>query len=506
MAPRGVPVRALPPVLVVDSNPDDRRLAAVMLAHEFGPVEVIEAGEAASFTAALRGRRFGIALVEPRLPWLAPRDVLDLVAEARPDACLVVVTSDLDEELAALAVARGADALVVKSSAGFLRLPSAVRGALFRARRRQAAAQRDAPYRKLVEGLPVGVFIASSEGRILEANPALATILGYSGPDELSRRSLEGLFLHQRDADTWRSTLESSGAIAGFDVAVRRADGGSAWARVAAWIVEDSASGVRQLHGTVEETGGYHAAQEELAKRSAALARSNADLERFAYVVSHDLQQPLGVISRSLDLVPAGDGDPLGPDGARCLDNARRAADTLQRMIDAVLGYSRIDTRGGAFAPVELDRVFDRVVSLLEAEIEAAGAEVTREQLPVVHGDEAQLVQLLQNLIGNALKFRAERRPVIRVSARAAADQWLIEVRDNGIGVPAEAAERIFEMFQRLHTEAEVPGTGIGLAVCRRIADRHGGRIWVQSTPGDGAAFRVALPRSGPPDPVEGGA
>ena len=171
----------------------------------------------------------------------------------------------------------------------------------------------------------------------------------------------------------------------------------------------------------------------------------------------------------------------------------------------AVLGYSRIDTRGGTFVPVDCNRVLDQVSALLQAEVEAAGAEITSDELPVVDGDEGQLSQLFQNLLANSLKFRSPGPVRIHVSATADAEEWVLAVRDNGIGIPAESVERVFGMFQRLHTEAEYPGTGIGLAICRRIAARHGGRIWVESCPGEGATFKVALPRRRVPEGTNSG-
>lgn len=488
-------MKALPPVLLVDGNADDRRLAAAVLGHELGELDITEVGDPAALAAALAGHRFGLAVVDPVIAWMSPADLLRLVTEARPDAALVVFTSAVEERVVAEALRHGADGFVAKSSGGFLRLPAAVRAGLFSARRRRLAEARDAPYRRLVEGLPVGVFIGTTDGEVLEANPALATILGFDGPQELTHRRLVAFLADPREADAWRLRLEAAEAVDNLDAVVRRVDGATTWVRLSAWVVEDPTSGVRSLHGTVEETGSYHAAQQELARRSRMLAQSNSDLEQFAYVVSHDLQQPLAVVSRSLDLLSDSDRKGLSDEGRRLLEHARRGAESLQRRIDAVLGYSRIDTRGGSFVPVDCNRVLDQVTVLLQAETGAAGAEITSDELPVVDGDEGQLSQLFQNLLANSLKFRSPGPVQIHVSATADAQEWVLAVRDNGIGIPAESAERVFGMFQRLHTEAEYPGTGIGLAICRRIAARHGGRIWVESRPGEGATFKVALPR-----------
>ena len=488
-------MKVLPPVLLVDGHADDRRLAGVVLEHEFGDLDLSDAGDAAAVAAALSQKKFGLAIVDPDLEFMAAADILRMVAEARPEAALVIFTHAVDESVVAEALRHGADGFVAKGSGGFLRLPTAVRAALFRARRRRLDAVRDAPYRRLVEGLPVGVFIATVDGEILEANPALAAILGFGSAEELTRRQLASFFSDRREGEAWRFRLDAASAVGNLETALRRRDGGSIWVRLSTWVVEDAASGVVHLHGTVEETATYHEAQEELVRRSAALTRSNSDLEQFAYVISHDLQQPLGVISRALDMVGGDDRAALSGEGRECLEHARKGADTLQRMVDAVLGYSRIDTRGGRFGVVDCGRVLDTVRAQLADDLDAVGAELTAEALPTVEGDEAQLAQLLHNLLSNSLKFRGAAKPRIHVGAEQRGEEWILSVGDNGIGVPPEAAERIFGMFQRLHTEAEIPGTGIGLAICRRIAARHGGRIWVESRPGEGATFKVALPR-----------
>jgi light-regulated signal transduction histidine kinase (bacteriophytochrome) len=213
------------------------------------------------------------------------------------------------------------------------------------------------------------------------------------------------------------------------------------------------------------------------------------------YVVSHDLQQPLNVVGRFLDLLAERDADGLSEVGREYLEHAISGAANLQRMMDAILRYARIDSRAQRFEQVDLDGVRDRIVDQLEEEISASGAVVTSEELPTVQADEAQMEQLFQNLLSNALKFRGDLQPEIHISVDERPEEWVLAFHDNGIGIDPRSANRIFLMFQRLHTQEEFPGTGIGLAVCKRIVARHGGRIWVESQPGNGATFFVALPR-----------
>ncbi len=224
------------------------------------------------------------------------------------------------------------------------------------------------------------------------------------------------------------------------------------------------------------------------------LEHSNRELEQFAYVASHDLQEPLRMVSSYTELLERRYGDKLDDKAREFIGYAVDGAVRMQRLINDLLEFSRVSTRGKALQPVDVTRVLGTVRANLSVAIQDAGALVTNDALPTVMADETQLVQLLQNLIGNAIKFRGRERPHVHVGAQATATEWVFAVRDNGIGIAPEYFERIFVIFQRLHARDEYPGTGIGLAVCRRILDRHGGRIWVESEPGHGSTFYFALP------------
>jgi PAS domain S-box-containing protein len=392
------------------------------------------------------------------------------------------------------------DGFVSKSSDGFVRLPAAVRSVLFRTRRRALATSKDGPYRRLIEGLPVGVFVAALSGEILEANPAFAAMLGYTEPEEVARLNFPELFALPSAAATWQTQIEASRSVGNLDVQLRRADGVLMWARISSWVVEDVPSGISHIQGIVEETGEYHAAQEELAKRTHALARSNDELEQFAYVVSHDLQQPLSLVSSYLELLADSCEGKLNPEEQSYLERATGGAVRMQEMVDAVLGYARVDSRGGAFSRVDLEGVLEDVEATLAEEIESANAVITHDSLPTVVADDGQMEQLLQNLIANAVKFSGELPPRIHVSSEERETEWVVSVRDEGIGLDPRSADRIFIMFQRLHTEEEYPGTGIGLAICKRIVQRHGGRIWVESEPNKGSTFWYTILRRPVPE------
>jgi signal transduction histidine kinase len=238
------------------------------------------------------------------------------------------------------------------------------------------------------------------------------------------------------------------------------------------------------------------AAHAELAQRNAELERSNRDLEEFAYVASHDLKSPLLVIRGFLDLLVRNKADVLGDDGITFIEAATRGAERMEGLIDALLAFSRAGRSPLAAQPVDLDDVVHRqVLADLDVLLRDAGAEVTVSPLPTIEGDRVQLAQLFQNLIANAVKHRhPERVPAIAITASRVGRAWHIAVRDNGVGIPPTDAGRIFLMFSRLDAARETTGSGIGLAICQRVAQAHGGHIWVEPVPEGGSRFVVSLP------------
>jgi signal transduction histidine kinase len=239
------------------------------------------------------------------------------------------------------------------------------------------------------------------------------------------------------------------------------------------------------------------AGEEELARRSVLLARSNADLEQFAYVASHDLQEPLRMIASYLELLERRYKGRLDEDADVFIGFAVDGAKRLQVLIQDLLSYSRLSTRALPPEPVNSETVLEEAIQDFGVSIQESNAEVTHGPLPTVVADRAQLAQVFRNLLGNALKFHSDASPKVHVSVQREADQWRFSVGDNGIGMDPQHAERVFRMFQRLHTREEYPGTGIGLAVCRKIVERHGGRIWLESERGAGTRMFFTLPVEG---------
>ncbi|SEH12388.1 4TM region of histidine kinase [Natronorubrum sediminis] len=233
---------------------------------------------------------------------------------------------------------------------------------------------------------------------------------------------------------------------------------------------------------------------EDLQRLQAQLEASNERLEQFAYAVSHDLEEPLRMITSYLSLLERRYADELDDDADEFIDYAVDGAERMKEMIDGLLEYSRIETRGESFESVDLDALLADVQQNLELQIDDSDAEITSDALPRVAGDPRQLRQVFQNLLSNALEYSGDDPPRVHVGATRTNSRWQVFVRDEGIGIPPEQQDRVFEVFQRLHSHEEHAGTGIGLALCRRIVERHGGTIWIDSEPGVGTTFTFTLP------------
>ncbi|WIV66525.1 PAS domain S-box protein [Natrialbaceae archaeon AArc-T1-2] len=363
-----------------------------------------------------------------------------------------------------------------------------------RKRRERTLEESEQRYRTLLEHFPNGAVALFDES--LEY-----TIAGGELLDELGIESEEiiGESVDERYPEELVSRIEPKfrGALAGeehsveieyydrdllvYTLPVRNSSGNIFAGMLMAQDVTERKEARRKLEELVDE-----------------LEASNEQLEQFAYAVSHDLQEPLRMVSSYLTLLERRYTDELDDDAREFIGFAVDGADRMQAMIDGLLEYSRIDTRGDPFEPVELDAVLEEVLADLEVRIEESNADVTVESLPRVYGDRSQLRQAFQNLIANAIEYSGERPPRVAVTAERAdegeSETWRVSVEDDGIGIEPENADRIFEVFNRLHSQDEHPGTGIGLTLCRRIVDRHGGEIDVESEPGEGSTFTVSLP------------
>ncbi len=345
-------------------------------------------------------------------------------------------------------------------------------------------------FRAVVESSPNGVIMVDRRGIMVLVNRETERLFGYHR-DELIGQSIEMLVpaqLRARHPDlraTFHANPQARPMGAGRDLFGRRKGGGEIPVEIGLTPV-DTDEGTFVL-ATVVDIGPRKQAEEEL-------RRSNEELERFAYVASHDLQEPLRTVASYVQLLSRRYRDRLDGDAMDFIDFAVGGVRRMQHLIEDLLAFSRVGTRGAPLVPTELPAVLRATLDTLHAALEESGAEVTADEMPTVVADAGQVAQLLTNLIGNALKFRGAEAPRVHVGAERIDRMWSISVRDNGIGIAPEYFDRIFVIFQRLHSREEYAGTGVGLAICKKIVERHGGRIWVESTPGQGARFTFTLP------------
>jgi len=261
--------------------------------------------------------------------------------------------------------------------------------------------------------------------------------------------------------------------------------------------VEERTSALREAVQSLQrEVGERKRAEKALEEKTGELARSNRDLEQFAYVASHDLQEPLRMVTSYVQLLAKRYKTKLDPDADDFIHFAEDGAVRMWRLINDLLTYSRVGIHGKELEPTDCETALRQTLDNLKVAVEENRALVTHDALPTLMADNLQLIQLFQNLIGNAIKFRGSEPPRVHVSASRNGNGWIFSVRDNGIGIAPEYAKRIFIIFQRLHSREKYAGTGIGLSICQRIVERHGGHIWVESELGKGATFYFTLPAS----------
>jgi signal transduction histidine kinase len=276
----------------------------------------------------------------------------------------------------------------------------------------------------------------------------------------------------------------------------RHADGQYRWFQARGLIQGGEDGTPTNLIGVLEDISGRRAQALVEAERDF-LAKTNDELKEFAYVASHDLQEPLRTITAFVELLNEDHRSALDAEGREYLDFIGEAAARLQRLINDLLTYSRMSSGSEEITRLNLRRIVNDALENLYAALEESRARVEVDPLPEIVGQASRLVLLFQNLIGNALKFRrAGVEPMVRIRAREAANHWEVSVEDNGIGIPAEQHERIFRLFHRLHASSQYEGTGMGLAICTRIVERHGGRLWVKSEPGEGTSFHFTLAKA----------
>ncbi|MGD8926551.1 MAG: PAS domain S-box protein [Thioalkalispiraceae bacterium] len=352
-------------------------------------------------------------------------------------------------------------------------------------------------FRQLLEAAPDAIIIVNSDGCIILVNQMAEKMFGYER-SELMGKPVEILLPeqfrdgHQRHRQAYFSDAHTRPMGSGLELHAQHKNGTQI-------PVEISLSPLQSDNGqlvtaVVRDISERQKAREALEQHARDLERSNAELEQFAYVASHDLQEPLRMVASYAQLLGRRYRDQLDTDADEFIDYIVDGATRMQVLINDLLAFSRIGTRGGELRATDTNAVLQRAFNNLQLAIEDNHAKISYDQLPEVMGDELQLIQLFQNLISNALKFHGEAAPVIHIGAQLQGKEILFSVADQGIGIEPQYRERIFLLFQRLHGKKEYPGTGIGLAICKKIVDRHSGKIWLESEPGKGTTFYFTLP------------
>jgi PAS domain S-box-containing protein len=492
----------------------------------------------AQYTPPLRGSsdptRLGIRKIERRELWLWGCAVVVTLLLTLGIASFELTTEtspfrQFDELHMSLAV-RGLIGLVFLFDIYVLYQQYQIRGI------RRQMSEREDLFRLITEKAADMIAVVDTSGRRVYNSPSYERIMGY-GPEELgATSSLEQI--HPDDREKIKEAAgEASRSGVGRRIEYRMRHKDGSWR-----FLESTASTIPDAEGRVEklvivnrditdrkevetalqeyklrleelvatrtaeliraneqlqrDISGRNQAQQELTRKLEELARSNADLEQFAYVASHDLQEPLRMVISYTQLLARRYHGKLDASADEFIGFAVDGASRMQQLIQDLLSYSRLTTRGQALQFTPAEAACKAALENLQKSIKNSNAEVTVGPLPTVLADATQLAQLFQNLIGNAIKYCNKRRPEIRVDARSNGNEWVFSVQDNGIGIEPQYFERIFQMFQRLHTRNEYSGTGIGLALCRKIAERHGGKIWVDSHLGQGSTFLFTIPQA----------
>lgn len=346
-----------------------------------------------------------------------------------------------------------------------------------------------------VEAAAESFLMTNLNGVIQYVNPAVAKLTGYAAEELIGKKP--NLFKSgKHDGEHYESMWQTilSGKVWSGETTNKKKDGAlyDAYLTIAPLFNKEGAlEGFVSVHADITE---LKLAEEELAIRANELARSNSELEQFAYIASHDLQEPLRMVSSYCQLLQRRYKGELGADADEFIEYAVDGAKRMQNLINDLLDYSRVGTHGEPLKPTDCGNALGKALSNLKMSIADGHAKIVKSRLPKAMADETQLIQLFQNLIANAIKFSGDKKPEVRIGSQRRNGEWVFSIKDNGIGIDQSFAERIFVIFQRLHTQKEYPGTGIGLALCKKIVERHGGCIWVDSKRGEGSTFYFTLP------------
>ena len=480
-------------LLLIDSDPADAELASKLLSQAFDDCQLVTVTDAVAFAQQLAAGGFSAVISEQSLGWASGTEVLASFSRQYPNTRTILFASTIPADIHKIQQQIGLSAYAQKSSAGFLHLPEVVRSTLQTEHPMEGSTEL---WSQTVRRLDEPALTILADGRVVEANTAAASVLGYQQAEDLA--GLRLLSLLELDPN---SLSEDEDLLTRLESLVNGlADPVDARAkpmkdvkkigrrRLMIWPIPDSGRLAVLYHG-----------------HTAAPVQSSSDsefkdqYEQLLYAVSHDLQEPLQLVTRHAALLLDAYQDGLDETGTRFIHNLADNAKLMQSMLDDLLEYSRIGRLGPILAEVDLNEVVDEVLTLYRPKLRELGGQIRKAGLPTVMADRGQMTRLFQNLVGNAIKFHGDKKPVITISAAVNEDSWELAVKDNGIGIEPDQLDKIFTMFKRLHPQDQVPGNGMGLALCERIVKAHGGRIWARSRgkQSGGVAFHFTLDKTG---------
>ena len=448
---------------------------------------------------ALRREAWDAVIADYHLPRFDAPHALAVLRETDLDLPFIVISGAIGEDVAVGMMKLGAHDYLMKDNLARL-VPTVhreiVEASARRERRSAEAALRTSEqrFRRLAEAMPHLVCQTTRDGVTTYANQRWRE---YFGCDSLAASNWAEV-VHPEDLprflELWEQALKT-GQLGPCEARWRSHDGGWRWFANRFADVRDEAGNLLYWVGTLTDIHEEKLAEEQLRQTNEHLQQSNKTLEQFAYVASHDLQEPLRTIACFCDLLQRRYAGQLDESADEYLQLTCDAAQRMLCLIDDLLQFSRAGRRTRPLEPVDVGSIVDLVEDNLRVQIGETGAKLTRDRLPTVMADVYDLPQLFQNLISNALKYRKDdEQPAVHIGAVRDDGRWVFSIRDNGIGIRAEHFTKLFRVFQRLHQDGKYSGTGIGLAICQRIVERHGGRIWVESEPGVGSTFRFTLP------------